>query len=318
MTGDANQDRILGAMLGMAIGDAFGMPVAGLSPTTIVDFYGDVTGYLPRKFPDGEEIGAGEITDETEIALCIIESVTAGQGEIDVENIGIRMAYLARSASRRWLSVETADALDGRSEQHEFQLPIVDDEQVGADILARGIAIGLLHSMGQLDEERFRSDIAAVTRITHGSPLALSAVEAVARSVALATRKTVPVSEIRDAVARSLPGGEIQEALLADSEKVVGGEAARTLRSAFAVLERAETFEAAIADAVALGGTADARAALVGAMFAGYAGSAVIPQLLIDGLEARIYVSLAAPWFYRTIARRSGRSIDLRPQKGPF
>ena len=108
MTGDANQDRFLGSILGMAIGDAFGMPVAGWSATTISDWYGVVTDYLPRTFPDGEEVSPGEISDETEIALCIIESVTAAHGEIDVENIGVRMAYLARSTSRRWLSDTTA------------------------------------------------------------------------------------------------------------------------------------------------------------------------------------------------------------------
>ena len=65
------------------------------------------TDYLPRKFPDGTEVGPGEITDETEIALCIIESFTAAQGELDPENIGIRMTYLARGDSRRWMSEQT-------------------------------------------------------------------------------------------------------------------------------------------------------------------------------------------------------------------
>jgi ADP-ribosyl-[dinitrogen reductase] hydrolase len=316
--GDANQDRILGAMLGMAIGDAFGMPVAGLSPATITDFHGRVSDYLPRKFADGDEVGPGEITDETEIALCIVESVTANQGEIDTENIGIRMAFLARSASRRWLSPETADALDGRSEQHEFQLPIVDDEQVGADVLARGIPVGLMQSMGRFDETRLRGEVSAITRITHGSPLAMSAVEAVARSLALATRRSVPLDAIRAEVAKAIPDGEVKDALGIEGEAPGAGDAALTLRSAFAALEQASTFESALTEAVSMGGAADARAALVGAFFAGYEGSAVIPQRLIDGLEARIYVSLAAPWFYRTIARRSGRAIELRPQRGPF
>ena len=83
------------------------MPVAGWSATTIMDWYGRVTEFQPRTFADGEEVTPGEISDETEIALCIIESVTAAQGEIDVENIGIRMAYLANSPSKRWLSDQT-------------------------------------------------------------------------------------------------------------------------------------------------------------------------------------------------------------------
>jgi ADP-ribosylglycohydrolase len=313
--GDANQDRMLGAILGLAIGDAFGMPVAGLSPATIVDFYGSVDEYLPRKFPDGAEVSPGEITDDTEIALCVIESVTAAQGEIDVENIGIRMQYLARSASRRWLSPEIADALDGRSEEYEFQLPLVDNEPVGADVLARGVPIGLMHSMGRLDADRLRADVAQVTRITHGSPLALSAVEAVALSVALSARNRTPLPAIARQVAAALPPGELQEALAGGSTVRVG-PAASTLRESLAIAAESESFDVVLTRAVASGGPADTRAALAAAIYAAHLGSSVIPQGLIDGLESRIYLSLAVPWFYRTVARMRGRAIDLRPGLG--
>ena len=38
----------------------------------------------------------------------------------------------------------------------------------------------------------------------------------------------------------------------------------------------------------------------------------VMKPIDIDDLEGRIYVSLAAPWFYRTVLRQSGTVIDLR------
>jgi ADP-ribosyl-[dinitrogen reductase] hydrolase len=317
LTGNATQDRFLGAILGMAIGDAFGMPVAGWSATTIADWYDTVTDYLPRKFPDGDEVGPGEITDDTEIALCIIESVTAGQGEIDVENIGIRMSYLTRSDSRRWMSDETATALQDRSEQHQFQLPLVDDECVNPDVLARGIPIGLMHSMGAPDEAAIRSDVSAVTRITHGSPLAMSAVEAVARAVSMAARHELALDQLRAEVANQLPDGAVREALephdadLSESHEVVA-----TLMSALTVVETATAFEDLLERAVAPGGATDTRAALAAAIYGAHHGSGVIPQRLIDGLESRIFVSLAAPWFYRTIARLRGRAIDFRPGVG--
>jgi ADP-ribosylglycohydrolase len=317
LTGNATQDRFLGAILGMAIGDAFGMPVAGWSATTIADWYDTVTDYLPRKFPDGDEVGPGEITDDTEIALCIIESVTAGQGQIDVENIGIRMSYLTRSDSRRWMTDETATALQDRSEQHQFQLPLVDDECVNPDVLARGIPIGLMHSMGAPDEAAIRSDVSAVTRITHGSPLAMSAVEAVARAVAMAARHELALDQLRAEVASQLPDGAVREALerhgadLSESHEVVA-----TLMSALTVVETATAFEDVLERAVAPGGATDTRAALAAAIYGAHHGSGVIPQRLIDGLESRIFVSLAAPWFYRTIARLRGRAIDFRPGMG--
>ena len=317
LIGDANQDRFLGAILGMAIGDAFGMPVAGWSATTISDWYGEVTNYLPRTFSDGDDVSPGEISDETEIALCIIESVTAAQGEIDVENIGVRMAYLAGSTSRRWLSDETAAALDGRSEEYEYQLPLVDDEDVGADILARGIPIGLMHSMGAFDGAALRTDTSAVTRITHGSPLALTLVEAVARAVALAARGSMQLDQLPSSVAKGLPDGRVHAVLggLHDEDR---SAPTQVLRSALDIVGAATSFQAALEQAVAMGGATDARSSLVGALYGGHYGSAAIPQRLIDDLEARIYVSLAVPWFYRTVARLRGRAIDFRTDFGPL
>lgn len=318
MTHDATQDRFLGAVLGLAIGDAFGMPLAGRSRTTIADWYGSVTRYLPRAFPDGTEVGAGEITDETEIALCIVESFTGAQGDLDPENIGIRMSYLARSDSRKWMSEQTLRALDGLSEEHSFQLPLVDDEVVPAEVPVRGIPIGLIHSIGPADRASLTADAAIVTRITHGSPLALSAVVAVAVAMSESARQIGTLAELRSAVVEEIGHGEVRsaiEAVIDDGTLDPSDNAAAVIGSALAIVGSAHSFEECIESAAEMGGATDSRAAIAGALYAGYHGAGAIPQRFIDDLEARIYISLAVPWFYRTVARRSGRLIDLR-QRG--
>jgi len=318
MTHDATQDRFLGAVLGLAIGDAFGMPLAGRSRTTIADWYGTVTRYLPRAFPDGSEVGAGEITDETEIALCIVESFTGAQGDLDAENIGIRMSYLARSDSRKWMSEQTLRALDGLSEVHAFQLPLVDDEVVSAEVAVRGIPIGLIHSIGPVDRPSLTADASLVTRISHGSPLALSAVEAVAVAMSVAARRLGTLAELQRAIVEALGHGGVRsaiEAVIDDGTLDPSDNAAAVIGSALAIVGSAPSFEVCIESAAELGGAADSRAAIAGALYGGYHGAGAIPQRFIDDLEARIYISLAVPWFYRTVARRSGRLIDLR-QRG--
>jgi ADP-ribosylglycohydrolase len=316
MTQNATQDRFLGAVLGLAIGDAYGMPLFGLSRTTIADRYGQVLGYLPRAFPDGSEVGPGEITDETEIALCIIESFTAAQGELDPENIGIRMAYLARSDSRRWMSDQTLKALDGPSEAHDYQLPLVDDEVVSGEVATRGIPIGLIHSIGTLDRLRLTSEASVVARITHGSPLALSAVEAVALAMSMAGRRVCSLDALGQSVLDLLPDGEVKVAVASTTrfELDSADTAPAVIASALNIAGGAPSFDDCLRAAAELGGAADSRAALAGALYAGYHGASAIPQPLIDELEARIYVSLAVPWFYRTVARRAGALIDLRGQ----
>ncbi|HRA48468.1 MAG TPA: ADP-ribosylglycohydrolase family protein [Thermomicrobiales bacterium] len=313
---DATQDRMLGAILGFAIGDAFGMPVFGLSAQTINDVYGRVTSYLPRKFADGAEVLAGEITDDTEIALCIVESITAAQGEIDSENIAIRMAWLARGDSSRWLHPTTQMAIGGLSEEHGYSMPLIDDELVGADVLARALPIGLLHSMGKYDRQRLIEDAEHVTRITHGSPVSLSVVATAAQIVALTVRGGTAIEDVIQSVLDELPDGDVKRALKGEPDGC--SEPARVLTEAIALATSAESFGQILSDAVAMGGAADSRAALAAALFAGHEGSQVIPQKLIDELESRIYVSLAVPWFYRTVAKRNGRAIDLRVQRDQF
>jgi ADP-ribosylglycohydrolase len=84
--------------------------------------------------------------------------------------------------------------------------------------------------------------------------------------------------------------------------------------TAISAAMRAATFEDAVFAAVGTGGATDARGAIAGALAGAARGAGGIPQRLIDDLEGRIYVSLAAPWFYRTALRRSGPVIDLRRQ----
>ena len=310
---DATQDRMLAAILGYAIGDAFGMPVFGWSPQTIQDWYGSITGYLPRTFPDGTSVSPGEITDDTEIALCIIESVTGAQGDIDLENIAMRMAWLTRGDSNRWLSPATRSALDGVSESFGYQMPWVDDELIGPDILARALPVGLMHSMGRFDRDALRADTEKVTRITNGSPFAMSLVGTAAELLAHSTRGEQDFAGVVAEVKAGLPAG-----LVADALAGANGDyplPLTVLLDAIALATTASTIEELLSEAVSQGGAADSRAALAAALFASSRGTDVIPQRLIDGLESRIYVSLAVPWFYRTVARNHGRAIDLKLQR---
>jgi ADP-ribosyl-[dinitrogen reductase] hydrolase len=316
VAGDATQDRMLGAILGFSIGDAMGMPVFGWSRTTIADWYGPVTGYHARKFPDGTEVSPGEITDDTELALCIIESITAAQGDIHVENIGIRMAWLARGESRRWLHPTTLAALEGSSEEHDYRLPLRDDEIVGADMIARGLPIGLLHSMGKLDSETLNADAETIARITHGSPLAHSVVQTAARMIADVTRASDSIEQSIAAIRETTGVGAVSLAL--DGERDDVPEVAVVLAEAAQLAVESVSFESLLQTAVEAGGASDSRAAFAAALYAGHKGTAVIPQRLIDDLESRIYVSLAVPWFYRTVAKRNGRAIDLRMQQDRF
>lgn len=314
----ARQDRFLGVLMGMGIGDALGMPVAELDSTEIVKRFGSIDRYHARSLPDGAELSAGEFTDESELALCIVESLTVNDGVVEVDNIGARFLLLAKGEAKRWIAPDTLAALARADSELEFVASLDEDGPATGDVAARGIPVGLLHSVGTLDEGALRRDAEAVTRITHGSPAAIASVIAVAYLVQSAARGLAP-STWASTTAAFLGGGATADVLarLSDGEcgNPLSDDAADVVASAVVIASRSQDFETAVMDAVNLGGPADARGAITGALAGARWGIAGIPQSLIDGLEGRIYVSLAAPWFYRTALRRAGLVIDLKSQR---
>src|SRR5262249_21712004 len=159
-----------------------------------------------------------------------------------------------------------------------------------------------------------------------GGPLRSAAPTAVAFAVQLAARREIPASDWARATAEFVGVGTIAEhldraaSLFATGEPAAtavprlgtGLDAAAVVATALYAAMSATTFEDAVFAAVNAGGATDARGAIAGAIAGAAHGAGGIPQRLIDDLEGRIYVSLAAPWFYRTALRQSGTVIDLR------
>ena len=326
---DANENQFLGALLGMAIGDALGAPASGLDRAEIIRRFGAIDRYHGTPEPGATEVHPGEFTDEAEIALCIVESMTANRGDFDPETAGVRMVHLAAGPSRRWMQPATAAALDIAAETLEFEVALNDDGVATGDVAARGVPVGLLHAVGRFDPERLRADAEAVVRLTHGGPAAINAATAVAYATRLAATGAPRASWARETADFLGAGGlaeRLQEldqigasATLADvlAQAGTGIAALESVPAAIAAAVSEPVFERAVFAAVNAGGATDTVGALTGALAGAANGASGIPQDLIDGLEGRIYVSLAAPWFHKAARQRAGQHIDLRPIHGP-
>jgi ADP-ribosyl-[dinitrogen reductase] hydrolase len=326
---DASENQVLGALLGMAIGDALGAPGSGLDREQLAARFGTIRGYRGTVLTDGTEVHPGEFTDETEIALCIVESMTANRGQLDAETAGVRMLHLASGPSRHWMHPATLAALDAAADTLEFTVALFEDGPATGDVASRGVPVGLMHAVGRFDPARLRADSEAVARLTHGGPAAFNAVTAVAFAVRLAA-----IGEPRETWARQtaefLGGGELAERLdFVDKHLAKGSieEITRHVGTGFAAAESVPfalanaivhpIFEDAVFAVINAGGATDTTGALAGAFAGAASGASGIPQELIDGLEGRIYVSLAAPWFHKAARQRAGQLIDLRPVHGP-
>lgn len=285
----AREDQFLGALLGMAIGDAMGRPFRGMTTEEILPLLSDPLDYAPDPdLPPDEESG-GEITDKTEIALCLVESLTTNSGRPDPDNMVARMGFLAAGPSKRFMSSGTINGID---------LALDRDGQVPADhspppelaVAVRGVPIGLLHAVGGFDADALEQNAVIVTRLSHAGTDQEQLTIAIAQATAIAGRT------------RSLQGVELQG----------DGKVWNALRLLVGAVESAENFAGGLRQAVALGGATDSIGAIAGALLGTRFGASAIPQALIDNLDARIYLTLAAPWFYRTAVMRAGTVIDLR------
>lgn len=321
MAARATQERTLGSILGLGIGDALGMPVSGLSRSGIEERFGTIDRYLGREFEDGAALEPGEFTDDTEIALCIMETYTSATGQLDPELIRARMQFLARGESRRWMSAETLRSLDDDSEP--WYCSLVDDDP---EVALRGVSIGLIHAGRSIDRDALVRDVETVVRLTHCS----SSMVDLATLVALAVAGVLGGASERASLFRDLAEAMSANAWIRDgllraqqalsdgpdlsrfrAEATLGQRAFDVVLSGIAAFVLADRFEDAVFAAASEGGDADSRAGLAGALAGGHVGAGGIPQELIDGLEGRIYLTLAAPWFYRTIQLMTGRGIAI-------
>src|SRR5215207_4605918 len=255
MAGRVTQERTLGAILGLAIGDALGMPVIGRTSAEIANEFGAIDNYHGRTFADGAELAPGEFTDETEIALCIMETYTSANGDLDPELIRARMRFLARGESRRWMSAESLRSLDDDADPWYCSADSNDPE-----VALRGIPIGLIQATPMIDQPALYRDVETVISLTHCNSAAVEqaalVATAVARILAGSSTPSMLFEDLRPAVtepdlATAMEQG--QESIVSTSNLAAfmsttetGKPAIDVITSGFAAFRLASRFEDAV------------------------------------------------------------------------
>lgn len=324
------KDRFLGGLLGLAIGNALGMPVEGWSHDRIEETYGWITGYLPRVDDEGTEIlAAGEITGDTEMALCHVESVITAGGFVDPETTGLRFLRLYHGDSRKFMGRTTKLALERTDETGNFQNGAVGDWPAGNGVAVRIAPIGLMHSLGRLNPEVFTRDVMRAGLITHCHPEALNGALAMAYAVRLLASDEVPPEVLIDEVLAFIDEDDVARRIrLADRLVRTGGDRERDVANLaqigtsgyvaesvaaalYCFATYANDFESAVLTAINAGGDTDTIGAMTGALAGTHLGASAIPVRLVDGLEGRMYILVAGPGLYRAAQRRAGLFLQL-------
>ena len=98
------QDRARGALYGLAIGDALGMPTQLLSRRQITDRWGPLlTGFeaAPDDHPIAAGLPAGTVTDDTEQAVLLARLIIGGRGLVDPGQLATALLGWEREMAAR-------------------------------------------------------------------------------------------------------------------------------------------------------------------------------------------------------------------------
>ncbi|MGE0710465.1 MAG: ADP-ribosylglycohydrolase family protein [Planctomycetota bacterium] len=293
MSARSRAERIEGALLGVAVGDALGLPREGLSPRRASRVFGDELRHalLP---------GRGMLSDDTEHTCMVGQALLSARG--DAAAFGRSLAWRLRG----WLlglpagvGFATLRALlklwIGFPPTHSGVRSAGNGPAMRAPLL--GACLG--------DTEALRAHVRASTRLTHTDPRAEEGALAVALAAHAAAEtggapepgpflaslltelRTPELRAALEAAAAHLERGDppAEFARAQGLERGVTGYVVHTVPVAlYGWLHHRGDFAAALSSVVRLGGDADTTGAIVGGIAGAGAGAAGIPAPWLAGL----------------------------------
>jgi ADP-ribosylglycohydrolase len=306
-------DRTLGALTGLALGDALGMPTQLLPRERIRERYGELTWFVDA--PDDNEISrgtpAGRVTDDTDQAVILGRLLVEGHGRVDPRRFAYELlAWEARMAQRG--STDLLGPSTRRSLHLLTQGTPADSSGRWGDTngaAMRVTPVGIAYPADPLD--RLVDAVADVDRPTHDTTVANAGAAAVAAAVSAGIDGAAPAEalalgvEAARAGARRghyVPGADVAAriewacGLATTSEdpldviyRLVGTGVAtqEAVPAAFAVVavQPDDPWRACLA-AASLGGDCDTVAAMVGAIVGACHGLAALPAEAVAALAA--------------------------------
>jgi ADP-ribosylglycohydrolase len=180
------RSRALGALCGLAIGDALGMPTQSLSRAEIVARHGPLVSEFcpgPEGHPLAAGLPAGSVTDDTEQAVLLARLVVAGGGEVDAADLArdlLGWEELMRArGSLDLLGPSTRQALAALAAGAGVA-------EAGRAGLTNGAAMRITPvgiATGARDPGLLEDRVVAASRLTHNTGVALAGAAAVAMAV---------------------------------------------------------------------------------------------------------------------------------------
>ncbi|MFC7250216.1 ADP-ribosylglycohydrolase family protein [Halomicroarcula sp. GCM10025324] len=284
--------RARGTLLGLACGDALGRPVEGWPRSRIASEHGRLTEMQDRGI---HGLPAGEVTDDTELALCLARSLVESDG-FHPDDAARRFAEWFEGdptgiggMTRRVLSrVATGEPWDQAAEHVWTQSP--EGQNAGNGSVMRCAPLAIRYAT---DAETLVETSVASSRLTHWDPRCTHGCSALNLVVAGFLRgEADPVSMALERLSDDAPAAvtvALREASTTTDPTMlpVTAYVVDTLEAGVGHALLAETAEEAIVTAVNNGGDTDTVGAVAGAVAGARFGAESLPAAWLNELTVR-------------------------------
>lgn len=304
-TPDPRLDRAVGALVGLAVGDALGMPTQSLSREEICAQFGQVDG-LHDAAPDqpiAPGMPAGSVTDDTEQAVIVAQLLLAGDGHVDAHDFAHALStwqhHMVERGSQDLLGPSTNAAISALASG-------VAPEEAGRHGTTNGGAmrvtpVGVAVETGP----RLLPTVVESCFVTHNTGLGISAAAVIAGAVsagvdgadvAASLAAGIDLSRAGEKLGHWVAGASIPERFLALRPQTVAlqgtdfsdylyrvvGTSVQSQESVVSALLIADHYRedpwAGVCAAASLGGDTDTIAAMAGAILGASHGAAAFPR----------------------------------------
>jgi ADP-ribosyl-[dinitrogen reductase] hydrolase len=271
----ALRQRVLGAYIGLAVGDALGATTEFMTPSEIEHTYG-----VHRKIIGGGwlRLKPGQVTDDTEMSLALGDAILQ-QGRVD--------AVAIAEAFSQWMRSKPVDightvrrGIVHYRNSGETKVP-ENEYDAGNGACMRALPIALLH-WNASDEELVR-DNRIQSHITHNNPLADAGSETILRMIAAALKSAAWIELKR--LAYQLVEQHARYNFERREQVNPSAYIVDTLRVVLQAFFSFDGFESGMISVVNRGGDADTTGAIYGMLAGAYYGLEDIPRVWIKALN---------------------------------
>ena len=200
-------DRAAGALYGLAVGDALGMPTESFPRSVIVERYGElIDGFHPGRpdQPVAPGLLAGTVTDDTEQAVLLGELLVSSGGRVDPAELGRRLLAWEESVRARGVG-----GLLGPSTKRAVAALAAgaDPVDAGRSGTTNGAAMRIAPvGIAVADRDALLERVVEVCIPTHGTGVAVAGAAAVAAAVSAGIEGASAAEVVPEAVAAARRG----------------------------------------------------------------------------------------------------------------